>query len=130
MQLEAIKAEGSPDNLAKRTAARLIEKSELVLRRASAAIRLGSGHDFGRGFDREATSAWEPPGPSTRPIRTSPGCAIAGAGRRSPVLARHAHRLAEPRIRPRDGWDGQKYTGLVLPTDSAGDLRPLSTTFF
>ena len=53
MQLEAIKAEGSPDNLAKRTAARLIEKSELVLRRASAAIRLDRFHDLAAVFDRD-----------------------------------------------------------------------------
>ena len=53
MQLEAIKAEGSPDNLAKRTAARLIEKSELVLRRASAAIRLDLDTTLAAAFDRE-----------------------------------------------------------------------------
>jgi len=53
LQLDAIKAEGSPDNLAERTAARLIEKSELVLRRAAAAIRLDLDTTLHSVFERD-----------------------------------------------------------------------------
>ena len=48
-----------------------------MLRRASAAIRR-PGHDFGAVPSTAGPhQPWEPSGPSTRPIRTSPGCAIA-----------------------------------------------------
>jgi hypothetical protein len=53
LQLDAVKAEGSPDNLAERTAARLIEKSELVLRRAAAAIRLDLDTSLRSVFERD-----------------------------------------------------------------------------
>ena len=124
MQLEAIKAEGSPDNLAKRTAARLIEKSELVLRRASAAIRLDLDTTLARSSTATATSAWEPFGPTTRPTRTSPACAIAKSWKTGSCP--HSTRPSTGRTKGfalADGWDGQKYTGLVLPTDPAGEQR-------
>ena len=53
LHLDAIKAEGSTDNLAERTAARLIEKSELVLRRAAAAIRLDLDTSLRSVFERD-----------------------------------------------------------------------------
>jgi len=122
LQLEAIKAEGSPDNLAQRTAARLIEKSELVLRRASAGIRLDLDTTLASVFNRDGHislgALWE--------YYTT-----------YPYLARlRDRRVLEDGILSTldtpidwqnqgfalaDGWDGQKYTGLVLPTDPAGD---------
>lgn len=118
LQLEPIKAEGSPDNLALRTSARLIEKSELVLRRASAAVRLDLDTTLAAVFDRDG--------------HISLG-ALWSYYTTYPYLARLRDRgVLEDGVLSTldtpidwqnqgfalaDGWDGQKYTGLVLPTD-------------
>jgi predicted AAA+ superfamily ATPase len=120
LQLEAIKAEGSPDNLAQRTAARLIEKSELVLRRASAAIRLDLDTTLASVFDRDGHMSLGD---------------LWGYYTTYPYLARLRDRgVLEDGVLSTldtpidwqnqgfalaDSWDGQKYTGLVLPTDAA-----------
>ena len=122
MQLEAIKAEGSPDNLAKRTAARLIEKSELVLRRASAAIRLDLDTTLAAAFDRDGHISL---GTLWAFYTTYPYLARL---RDRKVLEDGVLSALDTPIDWQnqgfalaDGWDGQKYTGLVLPTDSAGE---------
>ncbi|MGV0906271.1 DUF499 domain-containing protein [Mycobacterium novum] len=53
LHLEAIKAEGSGEDLAQRTAKRLVDKSELVLRRASGAIRLDLDTTLHTVFERD-----------------------------------------------------------------------------
>ena len=120
LQLEAIKAEGSPDNLAKRTAARLIEKSELVLRRASAAIRLDLDTTLAAVFDRDghislgALWSYYTTYPYLARLRDR---AVLEDGVLSSLdtpidWQNQGFALA-------DSWDGQKYTGLVLPTDAS-----------
>jgi hypothetical protein len=121
LQLEAIKAEGSPDNLAQRTAARLIEKSELVLRRASAGIRLDLDTTLASVFNRDGHislgALWEYY--TTYPYlarlrdRTVLEDGVLSALDTTIDWQNQGFALAE-------GWDGQTYNGLVLPTDSGG----------
>ena len=128
LHLDAVKAEGSPDNLAERTAARLIEKSELVLRRAAAAIRLDLDTTLRSVFERDGHislgTLWD--------YYTT-----------YPYLARLRDRgVLEDGVLSTldtpidwqnqgfalaDSWDGQNYTGLVLPTDPAARPATVDT---
>jgi predicted AAA+ superfamily ATPase len=120
LQLDAIKAEGSTDNLAERTAARLIEKSELVLRRAAAAVRLDLDTSLRSVFERDGHislgTLWEyyttyPYLARLRDRNVLEDGVLSTLD--SPIDWQHqGFALA-------DGWDGQNYTGLVLPTDPA-----------
>lgn len=128
LHLDAVKTEGSPDNLAERTAARLIEKSELVLRRAAAAIRLDLDTSLRSVFERDGhislRTLWE--------YYTT-----------YPYLARLRDRgVLEDGVLSTldtpidwqnqgfalaDSWDGQNYAGLMLPTDSAARPATVDT---
>ncbi len=120
LQLDAIKAEGSTDNLAERTAARLIEKSELVVRRAAAAIRLDLDTSLRSVFERDGHislgTLWEyyttyPYLARLRDRNVLEDGVLSTLD--SPLDWEHqGFALA-------DSWDGQNYSGLVLPTDPA-----------
>ena len=114
LHLDAIKAEGSTDNLAERTAARLIEKSELVLRRAAAAIRLDLDTSLRSVFERDGhislgtlrkhTSTTYPYLARLRYYDVLEDGVL--STRDSPIDWEHqGFALA-------DGWDGQNYTGV------------------
>jgi hypothetical protein len=119
LHLDAVKAEGSTDNLAERTATRLIEKSELVLRRAAAAIRLDLDTTLHSVFERDGHinlgTLWEyyttyPYLARLRDRSVLEDGVLSTLD--SPIDWQHqGFALA-------DGWDGQNYTGLILPTDS------------
>lgn len=119
LQLEAIKAEGSPDNLAHRTAARLIEKSELVLRRASAAIRLDLDTTLSLVFDRDGHislgTLWEyySTYPYLARLRDRSVLEDGVLSTLDTIIDWQNQGFALA-----DGWDGQNYTGLVIPTET------------
>jgi Protein of unknown function (DUF499) len=119
LHFDAIKAEGGGEDLAERTAKRLIDKSELVLRRASTAIRLDLETTLQAVWERDGHislgTLWEyyTTYPYLARLRDR---SVLEDGVLSTLDAQidwegQGFALA-------DAWDGQNYTGLILPTDS------------
>ncbi|WP_231390207.1 ATP-binding protein [Nocardia sp. CNY236] len=124
LHLDAIKAEGSTENLAVRTAKRLVDKSELVLERASAAIRLDLDTALHTVFERDGHidlgMLWDYY--TTYPY-------LARLRDRSVLHKGVLSTLDTPAdwevqgFALAESWDGQNYTGLLLPTDGASEPR-------
>ncbi|MFF0239109.1 Swt1 family HEPN domain-containing protein [Rhodococcus pyridinivorans] len=120
LHLDAIKAEGSVGNLAERTAKRLVDKSELVLKRASAAIRLDLDSSLHTVFERDGHislgALWDYY--TTYPFlarlrdRTVLEDGVLSTLDTPIDWEGQGFALAE-------GWNGKDYTGLLLPTDNA-----------
>ncbi|NKZ77519.1 DUF499 domain-containing protein [Rhodococcus hoagii] len=128
LHLDAIKAEGGTDNLAERTAKRLVDKSELVLKRASGGIRLDLDTTLHTVFERDGHislgALWDYYTTYSYLARLRDRGVLEDgvlSTLDTPIdWERQGFALAED-------WDGESYTGLLLPTDSASKPATVDT---
>lgn len=116
LTIKAVKAEGSTDNVAARTAAKLLASDDLSLQRSAGPLRLDLDGPLRSAWDREGHISF---GELWGYYTTYPYLARL---RDRSVLAEGVRSVLDSELLWHDtgfalatGWDGERYTGLVLP---------------